>query len=512
MQDFFYSGRYIHTADLGFKKKLKGLKLKPKSPLQLNKSYDSRFETMVVSQAARRVRRTHAVGYEPSWWSAVRTTVQRRLEAATGIDLDGDGHQSAQAKVSKSSAVEEKAGLDLDGDGFIGDPNRSKTIMGNNSRADRPNERKLAPFFDAPPVDPSADADSCLEVNEVNIDMKSEDVSSWISLQRRRGSAGSRDSHLSSGSASRRHREQAEFDSAVVRLHEEMKEDNSKGTITIRQLRAAMKRENPNVTETQVKRRWREMDINGDGDVSLTELAQAADGGSLKPTLNGGVFGQGASIQAATDLKILQEVADDEVVEKSGVLKKRVVGAEIRWDDRYVTLTGKRMHIRNSKDGPIREEIDLLDITHVKTKLNDEKAESGRELTRAATRAQSLHKEHAEDNATRPSDWVPGNKNASSLSLAQTQWKHSFEVYAECFGRTYYWRAAGETECEEWVEALNKAMKDAQESSLNVSEKIRQDVYMHVGITSDISYTYAKDIRHKCVCVCVCKSRQNVHV
>ena len=440
---------------------------------------------MVVSQAARRVRRSAKAGqYEPKWWSAVRTTVQS-LEEATGMDLDGDGsvgHPSrqAQAKLGRSMSMTQKmeaaTGMDLDGDGVVGHQPAQAKLGRTKSMTRQRSDEKAGLDLDRHGF---TDADLG-KVNEGNDAIGSEDVRIarellGIAQNRRRGS---RESHSPPRSARRRRSSAGSGGSSKGGLNEcddAMKTDTGKRVITINDLRAAMKRENPSVTEAQVKRRWREMDFNGDGDVSMAELEQFAEGGGLKPILNGGVFGQGAAIQEATGLKIPQEVAEDEVIEKEGLLQKRIVGAEIRWDDRYVTLTGKRMHIRNSKDGPIREEIDLLDITHVKTKLDDEQAESGRELTRAATRAQSLHKEHAEDNAARPIDWFPGKQKASQ-SLAQTQWEHAFEVYVECFGRTYYWRAADETECEEWVEAFNQAMKDAQESSLNVTEKIRQDV------------------------------------
>ena len=49
------------------------------------------------------------------------------------------------------------------------------------------------------------------------------------------------------------------------------------GTITIDELRAAMKRENPAVTEAQVQRRWAAMDFNKDGSVSRKEFVQAED-------------------------------------------------------------------------------------------------------------------------------------------------------------------------------------------------------------------------------------------
>ena len=445
---------------------------------------------MVVSQAARRVRRSAQAGqYEPKWWSAVRTTVQS-LEEATGMDLDGDGsvgHPSrqAQAKLGRSMSMTQKmeaaTGMDLDGDGVVGhQPAQAKLGRWTKSMTRRRSDEKAGLDLDRHGL---TDADPGI-VNEGNDAIGSEDVRIarellGIARNRRRGSAGSRESHSPPRSGRKRRGSAGSHESSkgsgLAERDDAMKTDTGKRLITITDLRAAMKRENPSVTEAQVKRRWTEMDINGDGDVSMAELEHYAEGGGLKPMLNGGVFGQGAAIQEATGLKIPQEVAEDEVIEKEGLLQKRIVGAEIRWDDRYVTLTEKRMHIRNSKDGPIREEIDLLDITHVKAKLDDEQAESGRELTRAATRAHSLHKERAEDNAALPIDWFPGKQKASQ-SLAQTQWEHAFEVYVECFGRTYYWRAADETECQEWVEAFNQAMKGAQESSLNVTEKIRQDV------------------------------------
>ena len=49
------------------------------------------------------------------------------------------------------------------------------------------------------------------------------------------------------------------------------------GTITIDELRAAMKRENPAVTEAQVQKRRAAMDFNKDGSVSRKEFVQAED-------------------------------------------------------------------------------------------------------------------------------------------------------------------------------------------------------------------------------------------
>ncbi|MGB1602067.1 MAG: hypothetical protein ACPIOQ_55580, partial [Promethearchaeia archaeon] len=48
-----------------------------------------------------------------------------------------------------------------------------------------------------------------------------------------------------------------------------------------------------------------------------------------------------------------------------GILSKRIVAKEISWCERYITLTTEKIYIRNEKDGDIRDELSLLDITHV---------------------------------------------------------------------------------------------------------------------------------------------------
>merc|ERR1719478_1229629 len=71
------------------------------------------------------------------------------------------------------------------------------------------------------------------------------------------------------GSVSRKEFVQAEDFAAI--------DTDSSGTITIDELRASMKRENPAVTEAQVQRRWAAMDFNKDGSVSRKEFVQAED-------------------------------------------------------------------------------------------------------------------------------------------------------------------------------------------------------------------------------------------
>merc|ERR1719409_1934025 len=71
------------------------------------------------------------------------------------------------------------------------------------------------------------------------------------------------------GSVSRKEFVQAEDFAAI--------DTDSSGTITIDELRASMKRENPAVTEAQVHRRWAAMDFNKDGSVSRKEFVQAED-------------------------------------------------------------------------------------------------------------------------------------------------------------------------------------------------------------------------------------------
>ena len=52
-------------------------------------------------------------------------------------------------------------------------------------------------------------------------------------------------------------------------------------------------------------------------------------------------------------------------------MQKRVVGKEVEWKDRFVTLTNEKMYIRNVVGGDIRDVLALLHITQVKQMAQD---------------------------------------------------------------------------------------------------------------------------------------------
>ena len=57
-------------------------------------------------------------------------------------------------------------------------------------------------------------------------------------------------------------------------------------------------------------------------------------------------------------------------------MQKRVVGKEVEWKDRFVTLTSEKIYIRNVEGGDIRDVLPLLHITHVKQMAQDAHAAS----------------------------------------------------------------------------------------------------------------------------------------
>ena len=197
------------------------------------------------------------------------------------------------------------------------------------------------------------------------------------------------------------------------------------------------------------------------GSLSKIDIEAATASRQKGSRLKGGVFGQGAAIRSTENF--VPEPPHDDAIRKSGILQKRVVGAEIYWSDRYVTLTGEKIYIRNSREGPIREEIDVIDITYAQVKVEHE---------------------HANADGDHQNSPGPHSMRAGSMNrLADIQWENVLEIYVESIGRTFYLRASREVECEDWVGAVNQAIKDAHaeeerqiQARLGFFEKHRLDI------------------------------------
>ena len=69
-----------------------------------------------------------------------------------------------------------------------------------------------------------------------------------------------------------------------------------------------------------------------------------------------------------------------------------------------------------------------------------------------------------------------GDGQEKRVSIHAAEWMNVIELYCECYGRTYYFRCRNDEQCEQWVIAMNKAMKEADEeyqNSLNLSTSER---------------------------------------
>ena len=64
---------------------------------------------------------------------------------------------------------------------------------------------------------------------------------------------------------------------------------DASGGISLDELRAAMKRDDRNVTEAEVQRRWAELDFNRDGNVSRKEWVQAAEFAAMDTDKSGDI-------------------------------------------------------------------------------------------------------------------------------------------------------------------------------------------------------------------------------
>lgn len=64
------------------------------------------------------------------------------------------------------------------------------------------------------------------------------------------------------------------------------------------------------------------------------------------------VFGPGANIKSTNEF--LEEPPELESIRREGILQKRVVGKEISWNDRFITLTTEKIYIRNHSEGDIK--------------------------------------------------------------------------------------------------------------------------------------------------------------
>lgn len=72
-----------------------------------------------------------------------------------------------------------------------------------------------------------------------------------------------------------------------------------------------------------------------------------------------------------------------------------------------------------------------------------------------------------------------GDGQEHTRGIHAAEWKNVIELYCECYGRTYYFRCENDVQCEQWVIAINEAMKEAEEEyrkSLNLSHSERMRV------------------------------------
>jgi hypothetical protein len=165
-------------------------------------------------------------------------------------------------------------------------------------------------------------------------------------------------------------------------------------------------------------------------------------------------------------------------VRKEGMLSKRVSGQAINWQTRYVRLTDENIYTRLDRNNMLSlHTIDLLSISHTRRVLGQQPNKSlNRRFSIAAV---DLPAPTVESDALSHAGAVNG--------VNRLQWENAFEIYVESKGMTYYYKAANDKECDEWVAAITDAMQYAQEvhrQSLNIgaAERTRvavRTVYEH---------------------------------
>ena len=221
----------------------------------------------------------------------------------------------------------------------------------------------------------------------------------------------------------------------------------------------------------------------------------------------GSVFGAGARIKSTADFMGKREMSATESIRKQGILSKRIASKDIVWKERYVTLTDDKIYIRNEDGGQIRDTLQLLQITRVNRMVKDQlvelllgqKSKSNTGLSGslgAGLNLRSKSRKNAErKNGTEEEEWDPFEKAVEATSQYAAEFQDVLEIYEECYGRTYYLRAAGSLDCEEWETAIKSAVaraQKAQEMSLHLrlgarlqkaARKLYDGGFMQVGVS-----------------------------
>ena len=199
----------------------------------------------------------------------------------------------------------------------------------------------------------------------------------------------------------------------------------------------------------------------------------------------GSVFGAGAQIKSTADLMGKREMSATESIRKQGMLSKRIASRDIVWKERYVTLTDDKIYIRNEDGGQIRDTLQLLQITRVNRMVKGQLVElllgqksksnsgfSGPLGSGLNLRSKSQKMKNSERrNGAEEEEWDPFERAVEATSEYAAEFQDVLEIYEECYGRTYYLRAAGSLDCEEWETAIKSAVaraQKAQEMSLHL--------------------------------------------
>jgi hypothetical protein len=186
---------------------------------------------------------------------------------------------------------------------------------------------------------------------------------------------------------------------------------------------------------------------------------------SLDPPAKKGhaVFGHGANFKI-DDFKAPPPTGE-EVIKKEGILQKRINQGS-SWTDRFIMLTSDKIFIRNEAGGDVRDVLELLKITHATRMVEDSKLRSTKTI-------KTIHDPNGIRGSPQPHE-SPSPMSVGSLAStwnlptdrklvqrAEWEWQNVIEIYEEFYGRSYYLRASSGEECEEWVNAINEAIKEA---------------------------------------------------
>ena len=191
----------------------------------------------------------------------------------------------------------------------------------------------------------------------------------------------------------------------------------------------------------------------------------------------------------AHDTDSLRIRKGDEVL-REGILEKRIVGKEISWAPRYVSLTKDALLFTVNPGGEVRDSVKLLDIARCgDTHSNDhalflngnEKADKG---LKKSTSAAALSKTRSFVGS-----FTSARQETEEQTKVASEWDHSLEIHTERYGRTYYLRAETEEEKDEWEQAINQAYTGAvekQKHDLQLSLRRRFKLRMRRVVNSKL--------------------------